>query len=155
VIVEFIRTGQRRYAVAVEREGAPRLVMDPAPGYDERLPHDLLHLAVEQEHGITFGVFGQVAAGGDAGTFHRADGVADRRLRRRGERLVRAHGDDLARSEELAYRALVAFARGEPAGDRLAALSRRWQALGIGEAMRVPWEPAPRARPARARRRPR
>ncbi|HEY7017829.1 MAG TPA: hypothetical protein VH297_05120, partial [Gaiellaceae bacterium] len=99
MIVEFIRTGERRYAVAVEREGAPRLVMDPAPGYDERLPHDMLHLAVELEHGIPFGVFGQVAAGGNAGTFRRADGTPDRRLKRRGERLVRAHGDDLARSE--------------------------------------------------------
>jgi hypothetical protein len=84
VIVELIRTGERRYAVAVERAGAPRLIMDPAPGYDERLPHDLVHLAVELEHGIAFGVFGQLAAGGDAGTFRRADGLPDRRLKRRG-----------------------------------------------------------------------
>jgi hypothetical protein len=38
----------------------------------------------------------------------------------------------------------VAWERGEPAGERLAALSRRWQALGVGEAMQVPWEPAQR-----------
>ena len=43
--VTFTRTGERRYAVAVVRPGAPRLIMDPAGGYDPLVPHDLAHFA--------------------------------------------------------------------------------------------------------------
>src|SRR4051812_32147409 len=146
--VTFTRTGERRYGVYVDRPGAPRLQMHPAPGYDPLLPHDMVHLAVELECGIALGVFGQLAAGGDAGTFHRADGVRDRGLRRRGERLVRAHGADLARSEELTARALHAWHRRSGALPgvcaRLDALSKRWRSLRVGEAMSVGW---PAARP--------
>lgn len=138
MIVTFTRTGERRYGVAVDRPGAPRLVMHPAPGYHPRLPHDLLHLAVELEYGIAHGVFGQVAAGGTAGTFHRADGVNDRALQRRGRQLVGRYGDDLAQSERLAAGAL----RGD-LGDRLRArldeLGGRWSALAVGEEMAVEW----------------
>jgi hypothetical protein len=145
VIVTFTRTGERRYGVAVDPPGAPRLVMHPAPGYHERLPHDLVHLAVELEYGIAHGVFGQVAAGGTAGTFHRADGVADRALQRRGAQLVRRYADDLAESERRAAGAL----RGEldePLRARLDELGARWSALAVGEEMRVEW-----ASPARRR----
>src|SRR5829696_1508173 len=70
MILVFRRTGQRRYAVEVQRLGFPDLVMNPAPGYDRLMPHDLMHLVVEAQLGLTRGVFGQLAAGGDAGTFH-------------------------------------------------------------------------------------
>ena len=69
MIVVFHRTGQRRYAVEVQRPGFPNLVMNPAPGYDPRLPHDLMHLVVEAQLGLTRAIFGQLAAGGTAGTF--------------------------------------------------------------------------------------
>jgi hypothetical protein len=42
--------------------------MDPAPGYDPRLPHDMAHFVVENELGITGGVFGQLAQGGVCST---------------------------------------------------------------------------------------
>src|SRR5919199_6749887 len=67
--VTFARTGERRSGVLVERAYAPTLVMPGAPGYDEFLPHDLLHFVAEAEWGLDGAVFGRLAAGGDAGTF--------------------------------------------------------------------------------------
>ena len=45
------------------------LIMDPAPGFDQDLPHDMVHLVVEAELGLEAGLFGQLAAGGTAGSF--------------------------------------------------------------------------------------
>jgi hypothetical protein len=70
MILIFRRTGQRGYAVEAKRQSFPDLEMNPAPGYDALMPHDLMHLVVEAQLGLTRGVFGQLAAGGDAGTFH-------------------------------------------------------------------------------------
>jgi hypothetical protein len=57
--------------------------MDPAPGYDAKLPHDMAHFIVENELGISGGVFGQLASGGTAGTFIPIDVDKQRRIRRR------------------------------------------------------------------------
>ena len=150
--VTFRRTGERRYAVIARPERSPPVTMDPAPGFDPRLPHDLVHYAVEREHGVELGVFGQLAAGGTLRTFRRLDATPDRRLRRRGERLAREHFDELASSERLAAEALRAWVRGpRPHADerlervcaRLDELSARWSSLAVGEAMTVTW-PAPR-----------
>ncbi|WP_441289667.1 hypothetical protein ACSRUE_02830 [Sorangium sp. KYC3313] len=65
--VIFRRTGERRYAVVVEAAGKQPQVMDPAPGFDDHIPHDLVHYVVEAELGLTSGVFGRAASGG--GTF--------------------------------------------------------------------------------------
>src|SRR3954462_768424 len=116
--VTFKRTGERRYGVWVERPGAPCLAMHPAPAYDPDIPHDLAHFVVERECGIAHGVYGQIAAGGTAGTFHRADGVVDRALKKRSDRLLKAHEQDMIRSEQLAQHATRAWQRGErPAGE--------------------------------------
>ena len=141
--VTFTRTGERRYAVSVGE-----LSVHPAPGYDDEIPHDLVHLAVEVACGIPMGVFGQLAAGGTAGLARPADGTADRKLRERGLRLAGQHGDDLKRSEALASQATIAFKRGdrpvrEPEIERVCALldelSARWRALRVGESMTRPW----------------
>ncbi|MEL6981081.1 MAG: hypothetical protein AAFO29_01525, partial [Actinomycetota bacterium] len=63
--VIFERTGQRRYAVEVRTERAP-LRMDPAPGFHELFPHDLQHLIVEEQLGLTDGIYGRLAKGGTA-----------------------------------------------------------------------------------------
>lgn len=65
--VRFRRTGIRRYAVVVTLTGAPSRAMDPAPGYDDDIPHDLVHYIVEAELGLSHGVYGRAARG--AGTF--------------------------------------------------------------------------------------
>jgi hypothetical protein len=145
--VTFKRTGERRYGVWIERPGAPDLVMHPAPGYDAEIPHDLAHLIVERECAIAHGVFGQVAAGGTAGTFHRADGRPDRDLVRRGQRLLRQHERDMVASEQLAQAAMHVWRKRErPAAGTLERACRRfdelavrWRALGVGEALTVEW----------------
>ena len=49
--VHFIRSGERRYGMRIERTGAPVLVMDPAPGFDPDLPHDMVHFVVDHRSG--------------------------------------------------------------------------------------------------------
>ncbi|WP_193609111.1 hypothetical protein [Nocardioides lijunqiniae] len=105
--VAFRRTGERRYAVDVQRRSAPDLTMDPAPGYQDDLPHDLVHFLVEVHWGLRDGIFGQVAGGGNAWTFRLAptEGPMTRATRRQARRVPRgnrAGGRDIARSEVLA-----------------------------------------------------
>jgi hypothetical protein len=110
--VQFHRTGTRRYAITIYREGHPPVEMNPAPGYDPIMPHDLMHLVVESEFGLNLGVFGQVASGGDAGTFHpvptqgaprREAARLRRRASKRGEKLLREGRHQAAQSERATY----------------------------------------------------
>ncbi len=112
MILVFRRTGQRRYAVEAQRAELPDVVMNPAPGYDPLLPHDMMHMVVEAQLGLTRAVFGQLAAGGDAGTFHlpfkpderpRELARARTRVRARGKKLSREGRDEAARSERAAW----------------------------------------------------
>lgn len=112
MIVIFQRTGLRRYAVEAHRSGRPDVVMNPAPGYDRLIPHDMMHLVVEAELGLTRGVFGQLAAGGDTGTFHvpMNSGESSRRMARirkrvkgKGSKLLREGRDESQRSERATY----------------------------------------------------
>ena len=110
--VEFHKTGERRYGVVIVRDGLPNLEMNPAPGFDALMPHDMLHFLVEQEFGLRRGIFGQLAVGGTAGTFHQATSEkshtrADSRLRRkavqRGKKLLKENTDDCAQSERATF----------------------------------------------------
>ena len=110
--VIFRLTGERRYAIEARRPDYPDVGMDPAPGYDPLLPHDVLHMVVEAELGLTRGVFGQLAAGGDAGTFGHdlaATGTVRERSRRqrrtkaRGAKLLREGREQSAQSERATY----------------------------------------------------
>lgn len=110
--VHFIRSGERRYSIRIERAGLPALVMDPAPGFDPDLPHDMVHFVVEAAMGLQTGVFGQIAAGGDAGSFHvEADGARSAKERQRaarkqvtkGAKLIKAQGREGELSELAAF----------------------------------------------------
>jgi hypothetical protein len=110
--VEFHKTGERRYAVIVLRDKLPALKMNPAPGFDPLMPHDMLHFLVEQELGLRRGIFGQVALGGTAGTFQnqpseevnaRADSRLRRKSARRGKNMLRTGLDDCAQSERATF----------------------------------------------------
>ena len=112
MILVFRRTGQRRYAVEAQRHGFPDVVMNPAPGFDSRMPHDLMHLVVEAQLGLTRGIFGQLATGGDAGTFHipATPGADSRKLARtrkrvaaRGKKLLKVGRDDCVQSERATF----------------------------------------------------
>jgi len=99
--VQFYKTDERRYGIVIVRDRGEPLRMPTAPGNDPLMPHDLQHFIAEQELGIEFGVFGQVAAGGSAGTFHGE--TRDGKTKRRSHRLMRAGRGDSARSERATY----------------------------------------------------
>lgn len=118
--VIFQRTGPRRYAVVVQVPGKADQSMDPAPGFDEEIPHDLVHYVVEAELKLSGAVFGRAASG--AGTFiPRGEGSADPRQRarerrkqaRREEFLSSAPESDaqMRASERIAYHADIAWRR--------------------------------------------
>ena len=167
MLLVFQRTGERRYRVEAQRSAFPNLVMDPAPGYDARMPHDLMHLVVEAQLGLAHGIFGQLAAGGDAGTFYvpHTDGNA-RRLSRtrnhvkaRGKKLLRAGRDDCMRSEQAAYICWQAWSARSARSientpklppdlnektldqicNHLDELSSQWSSLKVGQSMAVRW----------------
>ena len=112
MVVVFRRTGERRYAIDVKRPPFLDVEMDPAPGYDRFMPHDLMHLVVEAELGLTQGIFGQLSSGGDAGTFRPTFNAKEtsreiarlrRRVKRRGAKLLQHGRDDCALSERATY----------------------------------------------------
>lgn len=164
--VTFTRTGDRRYRVSVEGSGVTPSYMDPAPGYDPRLPHDMAHFIVENELGIKGGVFGQVAAGGTAGTFIPLDDDKRRRIRRRGKRIATSNKKDAALSEQLIFiafqvwqnKAEVGSFKGVAAKDitrvvrEFEAASAIWSKLDVGESMTLVWRAGAR-HPARRSRR--
>jgi hypothetical protein len=110
--VAFVRTGERRYSVRAAVEGGQTVQMDQAPGFDPLMPHDLQHFIVEKCLRIDGGIFGRLAAGGTAKTFH---AVADHqhtareasRIRRkqaaRDKRLMPTKDEDYMRSERATY----------------------------------------------------
>jgi hypothetical protein len=126
--IEFRRTGERRYAIIIHRPDRSMLEMSPAPGYDPLMPHDLLHYVVERELGLRSGIFGQIAKGGGAGTFHvipttaagsREAARQRRHLAKRDARLLREGRRDAAMSERAVYTCQQAWET------RRAALERR------------------------------
>jgi hypothetical protein len=106
--VIFRRTGERRYSVTVEVAGKPPQTMDPAPGFDPHIPHDLVHYVVEAELGLTSGVFGRAARGG--GTFIPTGDQPDQqgsRERARARRKQLRREASLGNADEAARRDMV------------------------------------------------
>jgi hypothetical protein len=166
--VTFTRTAKRRYRVSVEGPGVVSSWMEPAPGYDARLPHDMAHFVVENELGISGGVFGQLAAGGHARTFHPTDDQASVKLAKRGKRLAVTNRGDAMLSEKVVFLAcqmwtndLAEVTRVEGvSGDDIKrvcrefdAVSAIWSELAVGESMTLVWRGssarAVRRRPSR------
>ncbi len=165
--VTFTRTGDRRYRVLAERAGAPVVAIEPAPGFDAYLPHDLVHFLVERHWRLQEGIFGDLSAGGTAGTFLPLEGTRDRRWAKKHGGLATS-GRDMDRSEALAAAAFAAW-QGHvgtvPAGSQYARdtaraagvtpeeiagvlpaldeASARWRTLRVGESMTLELSPAP------------
>ena len=160
VHVTFLRTGQRRYAVHVDREQAVDVLMDPAPGFHEHIPHDLVHFLVETHFGLRDGVYGLLAVGGDAHTFLDPNGTVRERKRMKAKN--RLSGADVGRSEKLAGlvqqgwelrygnaraqlsrhdldQAKVGLDEVEAAVEALGRLARSWHAQHVGGRMRLTW----------------
>ncbi len=141
MLVIFRRIGQRRYAVEAKRELFPDLEMNPAPGYDPIMPHDLLHLVVEAQLGLRRGIFGQLATGGDAGTFHPTFKANEKtleiarirkRVKARGKKLLKEGQEESARSERATYICLYEWrARSQSSEPRTPASSTTQQAKQV------------------------
>lgn len=110
--VEFKKTRERGYAVLIHRDGQPDLEMNPAPGFDALMPHDLLHFLVEQELALKRGIFGQLADGTTTGTFRaaatdaphtRADSRLRRKTAQKGRKTAKDNNDEYLRSERATY----------------------------------------------------
>jgi hypothetical protein len=162
--VTFTKAAGRRYVMTVVRERGPRLAPRQGPGYDDRLPHDVVHFLVEAEAQLSAGVFGQIAAGHN-NLFWPADPGAQRRQARREAKRTASGAEraDTARSEELASvcrplwelraghrRALPQWYSRVPPGaldsplvgrilGRLDEFASRWQALQVGGSVTLSW----------------
>lgn len=156
--VTFTKTAPRRYRVSVEGSRIEPLFMEPAPGYDDRLPHDAAHFIVENELGITGAVFGQLAAGGTAGTFRSPDLKNPRKTKKRGLSLAKASRQDALFSEHAVYAAQSRWEKHDiiPATDippdtiericsRFEAFAADWSKLPVGGSITLEWKPAPRS----------
>jgi hypothetical protein len=170
--VTFKKMGARRYGVYVERDRAPALWIWSAPGYDDYLPHDLLHFVAEAEFGLDGAVFGDLAAGGNAYIFIPVDKTLAAKMWRK----RRMHRNRLpeGRGSELLAGVLEAAWKARRGGRRLPAdwherltaarvdeakvelllpaledLARRWHALQPGGSMTLTWpRPERRRHPA-------
>jgi hypothetical protein len=157
VKVTFVKTGARRYAVEVSRDRYPDLRCGSI-GYDDRLPHDLLHFVAEAEYGLDGGIFGDLAGGGNARIFQPVDKALVAKMWRK-QRIRPTRLADGRRSEQLAWELEQGWhARSLPPQlqRRLDDLAARWHALQVGGSLTLEW-PRPEGRkrhPPRERRRP-
>ncbi|NOT48232.1 MAG: hypothetical protein HOP17_10855 [Acidobacteria bacterium] len=150
--VTFTRTHARGYCVSVEGKNIDRVTMAPAPGYDDRLPHDVAHFIVESELGIMGGVFGQLAAGGTASTFHSAESKNHKKARKRGTRIAKANKKDALFSEHAIWAAQSRWEKHDiiPSTDiptkdieriiaRFEDFAGQWSKLPTGGSMSLEW----------------
>ena len=163
--VTFTRRSGRGYGVEVVRDFDPPARMQASPGFDESLPSDLAQLLVEREFAVRLCIFGQLAAGGDAGRFWCAPSDRTALLAARAHRLRVTGRGDLGRSERLTAACLASWevesgrrSAGEPwplralhdtAAASPAQLARivtlfdqaaaRWLALEPGESVVAEW----------------
>src|SRR5690242_16052491 len=87
--------------------------MDPAPGYDALLPHDMAHFVVENTLGLMGGVVGQIANGGHAGTFTPVETSKNTRAKKRGDRISTSSKRDAALAERVIFRAQRTWMKGD------------------------------------------
>jgi hypothetical protein len=157
VRVTFRKAGDERYSVHVDRDRYPDLWCGTV-GYDDRLPHDLLHFVAEVEYGLDGGIFGDLAAGGNARIFQSYDPALTAKMWRR-QRIRPTKLPEGRRSEQLAWTLEQGWrARSLPPQlqRKLDELAERWHTLPVGGSLTLEW-PRPEGRkrhPARERRRP-
>lgn len=146
----------------------PTRAADPAPGFDQDIPHDLVHYIVEAELRLTSGVYGRAARG--AGTFiataeqdssPRERARQQRKQRKRERALGAGPAAEMALSERIAALSDVAWRRkaGQQPGRsrvapelptqdvacvervvaRLEAVAPLWRALPLGAELVFEW----------------
>jgi hypothetical protein len=165
VRVSFTRLTGNRYAVDVMRTSGPPARLRVSPRHRAPLPASLAHFIVEREFGLRLGMYGQLAAGGDAGSFWSAPADRDSRLAHLSHRLEITGRGDLGRSVALVALCTATWelecGRRETPGPwplldatevptrSVAAAVRifgetetRWSALGTGEGIVLAWPSA-------------
>jgi hypothetical protein len=138
---------ERRYSVYVRRDRAVDLFSGSAPGYDDRLPHDLLHFVAEAHFGLDEGIFGTLAAGRRAKLFCPVDPKETAKVWRQ-NRIKKVTLPEGRRSEQLADQlehGWKARTLDAPLQAKLDELAERWHALPIGDALTLEW-PRPEGR---------
>lgn len=150
--ITFTRTSERRYRVSVEGPGIEPSYMEPAPGYDDKLPHDAAHFIVENELGIIGGIFGQLATGGTANTFRSDNVKKPRKKKRQGEATAKANRKDSLFSEHAVYAAQSRWEKHNIIPDtkivpgdiariieRFEDFAAKWSALPVGGSVSLEW----------------
>jgi hypothetical protein len=107
--VTFTKLDHPGYAIHVVREPDPAACLHVAARFEETLPHDIAQFLVEREFRLSLGIFGQLAAGGDAGTFWCAPADRTARLAHRAHRLQVTGRGDLGRSHRLTTVCIAAW----------------------------------------------
>ena len=157
--VTFTKTHAKGYSVAVEGPGLIPSIMDPAPGYDERLPHDAAHFIVENELGIKGGVFGQLASRGSFRTAQTADAKARKKARRAAVTLAKDNKTEALFSEHAIYAVQSRWEKHDIIPDtkispsdiarlceKFDAFADQWSRLPVGGSMVMEWKHKPAAR---------
>ena len=154
--VIFTKTGERRYSVTVEGDSIDKATMNPAPGWDARLPHDAAHFIAENELGIAGGVFGQLATGGTANTFFSMDSKRPRKAKKRGAALAKDNKEGALFSEHAVYAAKARWEKHDvlpetriPEADLERVIqgfdkfAEQWSKLSVGESISMEWKLPP------------
>ena len=159
--VTFKRTGEKRYRVEVEGPGVVHSYMEPAAGYDTRLPHDLAHFVVENMLGIRGCVFGPLSQGGSGFTpvaeTHKRKAAKsgnpnkklDQKEAEMTERVI-----DIACHSWTGRKYTGATVKGvtDEVIERICrefdAVSEVWSILKVGEAMTLEWKPGSKKKQA-------
>jgi hypothetical protein len=108
VQANFTKRNRKGYRVDVVREFDPPARLQVVADCDF-LPYDLARFVVEREFGMRLAVFGQLAAGGDAGTFWCAPSDRTALLAARAHRLRVTGRADLSRSQRLTAACLASW----------------------------------------------
>jgi hypothetical protein len=162
MLITFTRTGKRRYRVSIEGPGLEPLHMEPAPGYDDRLPHDAAHFIVENELPILNGIFGQIAAGGTAKSFRSEELKKPRKKKRQGEAMANANRADMLLSEYAVYAAQSRWENHDIIPDtkisaadiariiaRFEDFASKWRKVAVGDSVSLEWKPSVQSRSRR------
>jgi hypothetical protein len=126
--------------------------MDPAPGYHDRLPHDVAHFIVENELGIEGGIFGQMAMGGIIRPVERNARI-QRKAKRKREEIFRTNKDDALLSEHAIWAAQSRWEKQEiipstkiPQADldrviaKFEEFANEWSKLPVGGSITLEWK---------------
>ena len=168
--ITVTRIDTRRYATVVERDDGVVLSV-PGYGFMRALPHDLAHWVVESMLRLDHGFWGSIASGARLRGMQLLQGRQKPHAAERSKEVEKTNASFLNEAERLvacfetlaAQHAGAATGRSEKAKVMLrrreknltsaeiakvctawSALQQRWDALAVGDMMRLDW-PAPRA----------